>query len=97
MIWDVLKAIQQTADGGYILGGYSNSNISGDKSENCRGNDDFWIVKTDSTGNIEWQNTIGGINLDDQLYVFIQQTMMEDIFWGIFHFNISPEIKQKIV
>ncbi len=46
--------------GVYVLGGNSNSNISGDKTENCLGFDDFWIVKTDSLGNIEWQNTIGG-------------------------------------
>ncbi len=57
---DQLYAIQQTADGGYIAGGYSNSNISGDKTENSLGNNDYWVVKLDGTGNIEWQNTIGG-------------------------------------
>ncbi|MBK7681942.1 MAG: hypothetical protein IPJ26_05495 [Bacteroidetes bacterium] len=31
---DSLYAIQQTIDGQFILGGFSNSNISGDKSEN---------------------------------------------------------------
>jgi hypothetical protein len=35
-------------DGGYILGGYSDSNISGDKIENSNGGYDYWIVKTDS-------------------------------------------------
>ncbi|MFI5219670.1 MAG: T9SS type A sorting domain-containing protein [Bacteroidia bacterium] len=69
---DILQSIQQTTDGGYILGGYSHSNISGDKTENINGNFDYWIVKTDSLGSIQWQNTIGG-NHTDRLYS-IQQT-----------------------
>jgi hypothetical protein len=40
------------------LGGYSGSNVSGDKTENGIGGDDYWIVKIDSIGNIQWQNTI---------------------------------------
>lgn len=63
-LYDVLFSIEQTTDGGYILGGYSKSDISGDKSENCIGYDDYWIVKTDSIGNIQWQNTIGGDSID---------------------------------
>jgi hypothetical protein len=57
---DNLKLIRSTPDGGYVLGGESFSNISGDKNENNLGGDDFWIVKIDSSGNIQWQNTIGG-------------------------------------
>jgi Secretion system C-terminal sorting domain len=69
---DYLSSIQQTADGGYILGGYSNSNISGDKTENAQGDDDCWVVKLDASGNIQWQNTIGGDGFD---YLFsLQQT-----------------------
>ncbi len=69
---DNLFAVLQTVDGGFILGGYSESNISGDKTENCLGIWDFWLVKVNSLGNIEWQNTIGG-NLEDQLFS-LQQT-----------------------
>jgi len=47
-------------EGGYILGGYSNSNISGDKTEDSLGWGEYWVVKLDSSGNIEWENTIGG-------------------------------------
>ncbi|MBL7916577.1 MAG: T9SS type A sorting domain-containing protein [Bacteroidia bacterium] len=61
---DELYSIQQTADGGYILGGRSNSDISGDKSENNIGSYDYWIVKTDANGVIQWQNTIGGTDQD---------------------------------
>lgn len=68
---DNLYSIRQTTDGGYILGGLSNSNISGDKTENCIGLPDYWIVKTDSTGNIQWQNTIGGSD-DDWPYCILQ-------------------------
>ena len=41
---EVLRSFQQTADGGYILGGASISNISGDKTEDRIGNYDFWVV-----------------------------------------------------
>jgi hypothetical protein len=56
--------IQQTSDGGYIIGGRSNSDSTGDKTEDCIGDYDYWILKTDPLGNIQWQNTIGGNNVD---------------------------------
>lgn len=67
-----LSPVKQTSDGGYIVGGYSKSNISGDKTENCIGNYDYWVIKLDTNGDIAWQNTIGG-NDDDFLHS-IQQT-----------------------
>ncbi|MEO8150724.1 MAG: T9SS type A sorting domain-containing protein [Bacteroidia bacterium] len=72
---DVLTCLQQTTDGGFILGGYSRSDISGDKTENTIGlsDDDYWIVKTDSLGNVQWDNTIGG-DEDDYLYSIRQTT-----------------------
>jgi hypothetical protein len=57
---EIFSAGLQTADSGYILGGFSNSNSSGDKSENNLGGNDYWVVKLDSTGNVQWENTIGG-------------------------------------
>ncbi|WP_266204836.1 T9SS type A sorting domain-containing protein [Pontibacter kalidii] len=57
---DELSSIQQTSDGGYVLGGVSESDASGEKSEDSKGSTDFWIVKTDAEGNIEWDKTIGG-------------------------------------
>ncbi len=50
--------IQQTTDGGYIVGASSKSkdgNVTGNK-----GNFDYWIVKLNSSGGIEWQNSYGG-------------------------------------
>ena len=57
---DILTSISQTSDGGYICGGGSGSPISGDKTENSTGIRSYWVVKLDSLGNIQWQNTIGG-------------------------------------
>jgi hypothetical protein len=70
---DHLYAVEMTNDGGYILAGKSNSNISGDKTENCWSSYDYWIIKLNASGNIEWQNTIGGTD-EDELFS-IQQTV----------------------
>lgn len=61
---DVLRNILQTADGGFLAAGYSKSNISGDKTENSRGDYDQWILKLDGSGNLDWQKTIGGSAID---------------------------------
>ncbi|MBX0293116.1 gliding motility-associated C-terminal domain-containing protein [Hymenobacter sp. HSC-4F20] len=60
---DYLRSMQQTADGGYILGGYSHSGVSGDKTEPSRGNTDFWIVKVDAQGTKQWDRTLGAKDL----------------------------------
>lgn len=70
---DVLRSMEQTTDKGYILAGYSNSPISGDKTANNKGIGDFWIIKINDTGEIQWQNTYGAEG-DDQPYV-IHQTL----------------------
>lgn len=68
---DLLRSMEQTKDGGYVLGGYSNSSQSGDKTDANIGIGDYWIVKIDDKGAIEWQKTYGG-NGDNQLYVIHQ-------------------------
>ncbi|MBK8682664.1 MAG: T9SS type A sorting domain-containing protein [Chitinophagales bacterium] len=75
-LYDYLSSVQQTADGGYIIGGKSSSDISGDKTEPNQGDwntYDYWVVKLDSIGNIEWQNTIGG-NAYDNVGITSQTT-----------------------
>lgn len=69
---DYLESIKQTTDGGYILGGYSESDSSGDKSQPSWGDEDYWIVKIDSSGNKQWDKRFGGI-YSDYLYC-IEQT-----------------------
>lgn len=69
---DELNSVEQVSDGGFILGGSSYSGISGDKTEVSQGSMDYWVVKLDNGGNIEWENTIGG-KKDDKLFT-AQQT-----------------------
>jgi hypothetical protein len=63
-------SIQQTADGGYIVAGYTESN-DGDVSGN-HGKEDFWVLKLDSTGGIQWQKCLGGSGWD--MATSVQQT-----------------------
>lgn len=51
---------QQTADGGYVLGGMSNSGIGGDRTVPGRGNYDYWIIKLDAQGAPQWDRAYGG-------------------------------------
>ncbi len=54
-----LGSIQRTADGGCVMTGYTQSP-----------NYDAWCVKLDSSGNISWQKTYGGINTDTGVIVY---------------------------
>jgi type IX secretion system substrate protein len=88
--WDQLKSISQTNDDGYILGGWSGSDISGDKTENSLGSNDCWVVKLNASGIIQWQNTIGG-NSNDQIYSISQTNDEGYILGGFSASNISGD------
>jgi hypothetical protein len=58
---DSLTSLQQTAQGGFILGGSSWSTNSGNKTMPHFGAaDDFWAVRLDSEGNKIWEQACGG-------------------------------------
>jgi hypothetical protein len=59
---DIPFALQATPDGGYALAGYS-------ASDNVLvtaplGGLDFWVVKTNNTGTLQWQLSLGGSDDD---------------------------------
>lgn len=64
---DRLNCIQQTPDGGYILGGYSYTFSGGDKVFPGYGITDFWIVKIDALGNFQWEKSYGGSDMDNTI------------------------------
>jgi uncharacterized delta-60 repeat protein len=49
--------VQQTSDGGYVLGGWTQSYGAGDF--------DMWVVKTNSIGILQWSHTYGGLYQDE--------------------------------
>ncbi|MEW6157095.1 MAG: FG-GAP-like repeat-containing protein, partial [Verrucomicrobiota bacterium] len=51
---EVLGALAQTLDGGYLLAGTSDSDASGNKSASGGDFEDGWLVKLDSRGNKIW-------------------------------------------
>jgi hypothetical protein len=48
---DSASCLIQTADGGYLLSGYTNSGVQSQSA---------WIVKTDVSGNMKWSKTLSG-------------------------------------
>ncbi|MBW3518756.1 T9SS type A sorting domain-containing protein [Flavobacterium sp. NKUCC04_CG] len=66
---DLLKSIDGTNDGGFILGMTSTSGKSGDKSSESNGGQDLWIVKLNAARAIEWQSSFGGSGNDDLVLV----------------------------
>jgi len=63
---EFLSSIKQTADGGYVIAGRTNTSNDGDVSgwHGCCGNSDAWIVKLSSLGDLLWQKCVGGTEYD---------------------------------
>lgn len=59
---DRAEKIITTNDGGYAVVGYSRSN-DGDASKN-EGLQDYWIIKIDATGNLQWEQSFGFGGID---------------------------------
>jgi hypothetical protein len=56
---DVAQCIQQTAEGGCILAGWTRSSNNGDVSGN-HGSVDCWAALLDANGTTRWQKCLGG-------------------------------------
>jgi hypothetical protein len=55
-------------DGSVFVAGSSNSDSSYSKTQNCFGDDDYWVVKYDSFNKIEWGKTLGGVKKDELIF-----------------------------
>jgi len=69
---DWASSVCQTSDGGFIVGNYSTSGVSGTKTSPNYGSSDMWIIRLDSAGNEIWESSFGGSGSDG--VTDIQQT-----------------------
>jgi hypothetical protein len=56
---ETAQAITATSDGGFAILGYTNSS-DGDISDKITDVNDYWLLKLDAEGNLEWNKTYGG-------------------------------------
>ena len=60
--FDVARAIKKSQNNGFLLSGSSRSSDM-DVSENM-GQNDAWVLKTNTNGNLLWELSVGGSNID---------------------------------
>src|SRR5579883_2263275 len=60
---DEANSVQQTFDGGYIVAGWTGSLNDGNVT-GFHGVTDYWILKLDASGNLQWQEALGGSGED---------------------------------
>lgn len=60
--FDVARSINSTFDNGFIIAGSSRSS-DGNVNEN-KGQNDAWIVKISNAGELLWEKTVGGTEID---------------------------------
>lgn len=79
---DYPNSIKKTNDNGFVISGYSNSSDGHIthlhlEHDSFQGfpititNDEFWILKLDNSGNVQWSKTYGGFS-NDQAHSIIQ-------------------------
>jgi hypothetical protein len=61
---DVAYSAAQTSDGGYIIAGCTSSG--------GEGGSDFWLVKTDGNGKMQWNMTYGSTDKEETTFAAIQ-------------------------
>lgn len=82
--YDFCWTVFNTTDGGYIMGGGTNTYGAG--------NFDYWMIKTDSAGNEIWNKTFGGS--DSELFRGMRET--NDGNYILVGFVTSTIISQKV-
>jgi len=63
---DVGYDLAVTSDSGFLCTGLSCSHNDGDVTGN-HGVYDYWVIRVDKNGNLEWENSFGGTSMDNGL------------------------------
>ncbi len=90
---DICNHAAITNDGGYILAGYTVSPQSGDVSQTPRGLQDYWIVRTNSSGTKVWDKRFGGSGGSFGTHI---TTDAQGAFWvsGYTNSNLSNDVSE---
>ncbi|MDD2983507.1 MAG: T9SS type A sorting domain-containing protein [Crocinitomicaceae bacterium] len=62
--YETPSAVLETPEGDLLIGGTSNSPISGNLTSGNQGGNDYWLIKLKADGEIIWQNNYGGADSD---------------------------------
>ena len=80
---EIFLSIDQSADGGFILGGRSDSPPSGNKeSRHFGGFYDYWLVKVDAAGNKQWDRSYGTSTPSVEEVRVVRQTTDQGYIFG---------------
>ncbi len=92
-------SVIQASDGGFVLAGVTYSNDSDVTAHiGAWGTNDFWIIKTDSVGTLEWEKSLGGtyhdnawsiIQSNDGGYVAVGNTQSNDSNVSVLYGNVD--------
>ncbi|MCB9019764.1 MAG: PKD domain-containing protein [Chitinophagales bacterium] len=64
--WDITytNCLVERPNGNYLIAGWSEGSVEGDKTIPAYGSDDYWLVEFDTTGTIVWQGVYGWTSID---------------------------------
>ncbi|MBM1105332.1 hypothetical protein JQC67_04175 [Aurantibacter crassamenti] len=100
--FELAEELCLTADNGFMIIGNSKS-TDGDAIENA-GENDIWAIRTDANGQLEWQKSIGGTDLDygfdvienqDGSIMLVGETLSQD-FPGVSNKGMTDAVLIKI-
>lgn len=83
---ETAQSVVATSDGGYAILGYTNSQ-DGDITDKTTDVNDYWLLKLDADGNLQWNKTYGGskddrgqsvIQTSDGGYAIVGYAMSDD-------------------
>ena len=92
---DVGYDVQQSGDGGYIIAAETHSFGAGSAAKS-----DYWLIKTDSMGHMEWQRTFGNLELPGSLDVAtndVPQTVKQTADLGYIMAGFTRDRRQEDV
>ena len=85
---EVLVSMLPINDGGFLLGGHSKSDDGNVGNNN--GNFDYWIIKIDEVGSIEWEQNYGGTG--EENLVSVISTNNGDFLLGGFSYSNNGDV-----